>query len=97
VPPFRHQRDAAADHEMGRQPGDVLAGEADAPGARGWVATDRAHQGGFAGTIGADQRDDLVRRHLERDAAQRLDRTIGGGDVLEREERCHAGVSSSPR
>ena len=44
-------------------------------------AGDRAQDRGLAGAVGAEDGDDLALRHLQADAADRLDRTVEGLDA----------------
>ncbi len=60
------------------------------PRARRRQAGDGAQRRRLAGAVGADQRDDLALVDRERDALERLDRAVGGADVLEFEQRRHA-------
>ena len=53
---------------------------------------DRAQRRRLAGAVGADQRDDLARVDLERDALERLDRAVEGVDVLDLEDRLACGT-----
>ena len=50
------------------------AGENDLAVARPRIAAHGHHQGGFAGAVGADQRDDLAGIDVEVDALERLTR-----------------------
>ena len=63
---------------------DVAAVEDDLAVARARIAADRHHQGGFAGAIGADQRDDLAGIDLDVYAFERLDVTVIGGHSAHR-------------
>ena len=53
-------RDAELGDLVGRQRGDLAAGETDAALAGARTAEHRHHQGRFAGAVGADQRNDLA-------------------------------------
>src|SRR6202041_8943 len=51
-------------------------------------AHDALHQRALAIAVGAEQRDGLAGRNVERNAAQRLDRTIAGIEIADREAKC---------
>ena len=63
-------------------------------GARGQraQADQRAHQGGLAGAVGAQQRDDLALAHGQVDAAQDRPAADGDGDVAGLDDRGAGGV-----
>src|SRR5262249_45219599 len=68
--------------------------EQDAALAGARIAEDRHHQGGLAGAIGADQRDDLARMHVEIDATQRHHPAVAGGDAADAEQGLgHGGAT----
>ncbi len=71
---------------VGRQPGNVAAVEGDRPFARPRVAAHRHHQGGLAGAVGADQRDDLAGIDVEVDALERPHVAVKGGDAANGKE-----------
>ncbi len=70
----------------GRPVGDVLAGEADATLAGGQEPEDRLEHGGLAGSVGADDRDDLPGLDPEGHAAEDLHLPVAGVDVLDLEQ-----------
>ncbi|MNT59935.1 hypothetical protein D3C72_1974830 [compost metagenome] len=76
-------RQAAADADMGRQGGDVLAAEQDLAAARGEGAGEQIDQRGLACTIGSDQGMTRALPDAERDVigghegAEALDQVAG--------------------
>ena len=60
APPFRRLGDAQPRDLVRRQLRDVVPVEHDRAFARARIAEDRHHQGGLAGAVRADQRDDLA-------------------------------------
>ncbi len=62
--------------------GDVAAVEEDGAADGVDEAADGLEQGGFAGAVGAEQRDDLVLLHLDVDAEQDLDSVVLDVDAL---------------
>ena len=81
---FRRLRDLQAGDLVGRQLGDVAAGERDAAFARARIAEDRHHQRRLAGAVRADQRDDLAVADFDVDALQRGDVAVIGLHARER-------------
>ncbi|CDH46420.1 hypothetical protein BN874_460041 [Candidatus Contendobacter odensis Run_B_J11] len=57
---FGHLADASGDDAMGRPAGDVLTGEADTATAGGMETGQGVEQGGLAGAVAADQRDQFA-------------------------------------
>ena len=77
LPALGHLRDAERDARMARAARSIgRPSKQDAAGGDRLHAGDRAQQRGLAGAVGADQRDDLAGRDLERDAVQRLDAAV---------------------
>ena len=64
-----------------RQPGDVLAVEHDAAGARRRQAEDRADQRGLAGAVRAEHAGDAAGLDRKRNALQHIGLVVGGVDV----------------
>ena len=92
-PPALRRLGDAAPHDLDASASCVMSSPSCmiVPVARARIAADRHHQGGFAGAVGADQRDDLALLHRQVDAAQRLDRAVERGDAGQRQQRGHAG------
>ena len=80
---------------MRSEPGDVLAGEADAPAPRADDAHDREQRRGLARAVPADQRDHLALAHRERDALQDVRLAVVGVEILDLEE--HHQERAAPR
>ena len=83
---LRHVADAATRHVGRREAGDVLPLEDDAAGGGGNEAGDGLEQGGFAGTVAAEQGDDLALAHVERGVVEDVALAVEGvdlGDVQE--------------
>ena len=91
--PRRPGRCRDAQMRCARPAGDVLALEADAAARRALHAGDGADERGLAGAIGADDGDDLARRHLERDVA----RAPARRRRRDRDARPSAASQRSPR
>src|SRR5262249_61837379 len=72
LPSLRHLADAEIADPVARQAGDVVAAEKDAAGARRLDAGNRADQARLAGTVGADNGDELTLLGADRDAVQSL-------------------------
>ena len=70
APVLRHVADAAARQPVGRGAGDVLALEAHVALRGRRQAHDRAHGGGLADAVAAEQADALAGLDVERDAEQ---------------------------
>jgi hypothetical protein len=86
LPALGRLADAALHPLIGRRVGDVGAGRLDpAPGA-GHDARDHAQQGGLAGAVRADERDELALPQAERHAVQHLDTAVMGRRVLHRQD-----------
>ncbi len=77
---------------MGRQPGNVAAGEINAAFTGARIAKNRHHQGRFAGAIGADQRDDLAFVDINVDTFERNDAAVIRFDAAHREQRFVCGA-----
>jgi len=74
----------------GRQAGDILAIEPDAPGIRALEPGDQPQRGGLARAGGAEQGEKLPRLHREIEPRQRHRAAIGFGDAL----KLHDGWSA---
>ena len=72
---------------MGGHAGDVDAIEDNGAGARARRAADGHHQGGLAGAVGADQRDDLAFLDVDVDALEGLDLAVEGLHAADSEKR----------
>ncbi len=92
APPFRRQREPAADHRMRRQPADPLALPGDLAGRGRHEPGDRVQRRGLSRAVGADQRDDAAARHLERHV-----RDADQIAVAHREIGARSAARSSPR
>src|SRR5258706_3973682 len=77
---------AAVDDVPGREPGDVLAVEDDAPGVGAQDLGDQAQQRSFARAVGADQADQLVALELEAHRVHSSQAAEALGDLLDSEE-----------
>ena len=77
--------------------GDVLAVEDDRAGAGARRAADGHHQGRLAGTVGADQGDDLALLDVDVDALEGLDLAVEGLDAADREKGFAHGLLVSQR
>ena len=84
---LRHVGDPRPDDLVRGSPVDPAPVEVDASGAGPQEAGDGAQQGGLAGAVRSDQRDDLSPLHLERDAVQRRQAAIAGDQVLDAQRR----------
>ena len=93
VAALRRVADAQPDDSRRRQAGDVPAIESDLAAAPG-EAHDGIEQGRLAGAVGADDRDDPPRFHLERNAVQRLGATVEDVEIADAQER-HGRLPSS--
>ena len=71
APAFGNDRDAGGAEAMRRQPRDVRAVEADAPGAGALDAAERVDQRRLAGAVRADDREQLAGLQPQRDAPER--------------------------
>ena len=93
-PVLRHQREAARDDARAARP--AISSPSRRIGAAPGLAGCRRwyHQRGLAGAVGAEQAGDAALAGGERDALQRLDLAVGGGDVVDLEHR--ADLSRSP-
>src|ERR687887_170888 len=93
-PAFRRLGDAPLDDVVGGGMRDVAALEANPSAPRAVEPVDRAERRRLAGAVRADQRHDLARLDLDRDALQRLDRAVVGVHILDLEDvlrlRVHA-------
>src|SRR5690606_6795308 len=85
---LRRLGDASPDDTIGFLVRDVLALERDRSTSGPRVATDRHQQCGLTGTVGADQRHDLARRHVEIDAAEGFDVAIEGVNATHGQHQC---------
>src|SRR5947208_7209341 len=85
APALRHEADAFARDRLRREPGDRLAEQADRAFARRQEADDRAHAGGLAGAVPAEQRENSPRSYRKRDAMQHVAVAVERVDPLQRE------------
>ena len=81
--------DAEAGDLVGREMGDLLALEGDEARSRPVQAADEVEDGGLAGAVGADQREHLVRPHLEGDVVDGLEAAELHRQVVGCQERRH--------
>src|SRR5690349_5800771 len=88
---LRHVRDAEPGHLLGGQPDEIPAAEGD-PAAGPHHPADRPQRRRLAGAVRAEQRDHLALADGEVDPVQRADLPVRGGEVLDLEQRGHAGV-----
>src|SRR5215475_14528864 len=82
---------------MRRQMRDVTAGKGDRAFAATRIAADCHHQGGLAGAVGADQRDDLALMDVDIDALERHDAAVEGlyaAHTQKRNGRAHNPTSA---
>ena len=93
-PVVRHPSDARACDLVCRQPRHVAAGEFDAAAAGRRQSEDRPQQRGLARAARSQQRDDLARAHVERNAEEHLRFAIERLDVAQAQ---HAIVPSAER
>src|SRR4051794_30385269 len=84
--PFRHVGDAQADEGLRLRAMDRRAGKGDRASLGPHQAGDGAQRGRLAGSIRAEERDDLSFAHFERHAAKRADAAVRGVDIFEDEE-----------
>ena len=87
APALRHVTDAAPRDRRGGKPRDLLAGEPDRAGLGRRDADQRFQQRGFARAVAAEQRDDLVFRHVERDRVEDVALAVEGVDLVDGEQR----------
>ena len=87
---FRHQPDAQPRDLVRGQAGDVLTGEADAPGARSQDSHDRTYGGSLAHAVAPDHGDELALGHRQADTEQRLGISVKGLKIVDLEERAHS-------
>jgi hypothetical protein len=86
-------RGRAAAHEVvARHAADRRALEEDAARARRDHPRGRGERRRLAGAVGADERDDLARLHLERDAVERLHGPVRDDEVLDDEHQAAPGA-----
>ncbi|MCY1440435.1 hypothetical protein D9M71_567110 [compost metagenome] len=81
--PLRHQGDAALHHAIGRQRADGLAAEADRLGVVADQPGQRTQEGGFAGPIGADDRQGFALFQIQVEVEQRLEVAVAGAQSLD--------------
>ena len=81
------RHDAATDTCVGRDAGHVVAVEPDRPAAHRRGARDRAEDGRLAGTVRAEQRDDLAVADGEIDAVQHAHAVVRHDQVADLEQR----------
>ena len=96
-PPLGDQGDAARRDGVRRQPVDPLAVEPDGAGVDGQQPGDGLEQRRLPRAVGADERDELARPHLEGTRVEHAHVVVAGLDRLDLEERTRHGPSSSPR
>ena len=87
VAAFRHQREAAADNILEREPRQRLPVKGDGPGSRRDDAGDGREERGLARTIRPDDGDDRAARDVEIDAAHRFDGSVADGETGNAEKR----------
>jgi len=73
-------RNALFHHAMRRQAGHIAALDVHRAALHRQDAGDHPHKGGLAGAVRADHADRFAARHIERDAEQRLERSVAGRD-----------------
>src|SRR3954469_18662050 len=95
--PFRHVGDTQADEGLWLRAMDRRAGKGDRASLGPHQAGDGAQRGRLAGSIRAEERDDLSFAHLEGHAAQRADAAVRGVDVFEDEEGLLPGGRATRR
>ena len=81
----------------GRPPGDVGAVDADRARHRAHEARDRSQRGRLAGTVGAEQGDDLAGADVEVELAHDRRRVVAGRQRFELEHRVSAHHAPSAR
>ena len=86
LPTLGDHRDAPAEHHLGHQTREGRAVEGDRPVLGFERAGERAEQGGLAGAVRAERRDDLAVRDLERNVTDRDDRAVRDGQPLDDEQ-----------
>ena len=79
---------------VGRQPGDVAAGELDGAGIRHQLSGQLADQRGLAGAVRADDRVQLARRDIEREIVGRDDAAEAADQVFDAEQGISHGATS---
>ena len=79
---------------IGRQPGDVAAGEMNGAGIRHQLPGELADQRGLAGAVGADDRMQLARRDIERQIVGRDDAAETPDQVFDAEQGISHGSAS---
>ena len=91
-----HQRDAAADDRLRRQPIDALAGKLHGAGGRAHHAEDGLHGGGLARGVAAEQADDFAGLDADADVVERPDRPVERHDIVKLQQR-HGHAAAAAR
>ena len=94
LPSLGDAGDTGGDDPVGGEPGDVDAVEHDAPGPRRRQPEDRAHHGGLARAVRAEQAGDAFRLHRERNTMQDVGLLVAGAHVVDLEQ---VGHHATPR
>src|SRR5262249_3103443 len=89
------EADAEARHLEWPATDKVLAVELDRTGRRAAEAHDGAEARGLAGTVAADQADELARLHLERHAAQHRAAIDVDPEIAHRQHQCPRGLPTT--
>jgi hypothetical protein len=84
--PFRHQGQAVAHAVVGGNAHQVMAGVMHPAGGGMQQPSQGVQRRGLAGTVGADEGDQLTLPHAEADALHRPDAAIGDGEILHHEQ-----------
>ena len=93
APPLGHLDEPGLDDTAGVRACQHLAAEAHFAIPRGQQRADGVVQGGLAGAVAAEERDDLARKHVEGDAAQHLDATVAGAQLAHLQQGlAHAAI-----
>src|SRR3954471_16376219 len=87
APALRHVSDAAPGDRRGGKPRDFLAGEGDRAGLGRRDADQRLEQRGLAGTVAAEQRDDLILGNVKRDRIDDVALAVKRVDLVDRKQR----------
>ena len=91
--PSGHVGDASAHHLVGRGGDEVLALEDDGAARRSEQAGDGPHHRGLARAVAPDDRHELALGDLETQPLERADLPVVDDQVLNGEERAHAGTA----
>ena len=82
---------------VGLQTINALAVQVDLAGSRLDHSRDGTHGGGFAGTVGANQRDHLAFGHFHRNAVQHLHLAVTGFQILDTQHGVFPYAAVPPR